>query len=161
MPTPLDHDRVISEVGGAKQRGGHQSHGTSTSDLGGRRRGRIVVPPAPPASRPPEPLLRNSCLEWAWTTAWLQRWALWSFRFSLTGRSISETIPATSPQVQRIRCPSWLHHPRRCSPQFDGSDLAQRQVHRCGRTPPPNMVAMAAVYWNGVFSDKGIFDDRI
>ena len=25
----------------------------------------------------------------------------------------------------------------------------------------PNMVAMSAVYWNGVFSDKGIFVDRI
>ena len=25
----------------------------------------------------------------------------------------------------------------------------------------PNMVAMSAVYWNGVFSDQGIFVDRI
>ena len=161
-PTPLDHERVVAEVGGQRNSGVvikamERPRATLVIDEDGRIvvHGTHRIEAARAAAK--ELLLRMG-MDDSGLVAELGPVVV-SFQFD---RAVNlEAIPASLPSGSaeydaRLGCTTLTDTRHSLTVQVwpNGKCIVADARH-------PNMVAMSAVYWNGVFSDQGIFVDRI
>ena len=161
-PTPLDHDRVISEVGGQRNSGVViKAMDRPRATLVVDEEGRIVVHGThriEAARAAAKELLLRMGMDDSGLVAEMGPVVV-SFQFD---RAVNlEAIPATlasgtAEYDARLGCTTLADARHSLTVQIwpNGKCIVAAARHPCA-------VAMAAVYWNGVFSDKGIFVDRI
>ena len=161
-PTPLDHDRVVSEVGGQRNSGVvikamERPRATLVVD----EEGRIVVHGThriEAARAAAKELLLRMGMDDSGLVAEMGPVVV-SFQFD---RAVKlEAIPAALPSGTaefdaRLGCTTLTDARHSLTVQIwpNGKCIVADARH-------PNMVAMAAVYWKGVFNDRGVFVDRI
>jgi len=161
-PTPLDHDRVVAEVGGQRNSGVvikamERPRATLVID----EEGRIVVHGThriEAARAAAKELLLRMGMDDSGLVAEMGPVVV-SFQFdqSVNLEAIPASLPSGSAEYDaRLGCTTLTDTRHSLTVQIwpNGKCVVADARH-------PNMVAMAAVYWKGVFADRGWFVQRI
>ena len=161
-PTPIDRDRVINEVGGQRNSGVvikamERPRATLVID----KEGRIVVhgthrvEAARAAAK--ELLLRMGMDDSGLVAEMGPVVVSFQFEKDVNLEAIPASLPSGTTEFdQRLGCTTLTDTRHSLTIQVwpNGKCIVSDARH-------PNMVAMAAVYWKGVFQNRGFFVDRI